>query len=87
MEELPFECDLTNAADPGGLNLIAVRLTNPFGRYDWVDGLNAQWGAVKLYRSHGFAGLDRGMTLSAHDQNVRIKNASILNTPIRKPLR
>ncbi len=67
MEELPFECDLTHAADPGGLNLIAIRITNPFGRYDWVDGLNAQWGAVKLYRSHGFGGLDRGMTISAHD--------------------
>jgi beta-galactosidase len=80
MEELPFECDLTHAADPGGLNLIAIRLTNPFGRYDWVDGLNAQWGAVKLYRSHGFGGLDRGMTLSAHD-SVRIKDVAILNTP------
>jgi hypothetical protein len=80
MEELPFECDLTHAADPGGFNLLAIRLTNPFGRYDWVDGLNAQWGAVKLYRSHGFAGLDRGMTISAHDA-PRIKNLWILNTP------
>jgi beta-galactosidase len=79
MEELPFECDLTNAADPGGLNLIAIRLTNPFGRYDWVDGLNAQWGAVKLYRSHGFAGLDRGMTLSSCNW-IRIQDAWILNT-------
>ena len=70
MEELPFECDLTNAADPGGFNLLGIRLTNPFGRYDWVDGLNAQWGAVKLYRSHGFAGLDRGMTLTAHSENA-----------------
>jgi beta-galactosidase len=78
MEELPFECDLTNAADPGGLNLIAIRLTNPFGRYDWVDGLNAQWGAVKLYRSHGFAGLDRGMTISAHDRG-RVTDAWVLN--------
>ena len=78
MEELPFECDLTNAADPGGFNLLGIRLTNPFGRYDWVDGLNAQWGAVKLYRSHGFAGLDRGMTISAHD-DVRIKDAWVLN--------
>jgi beta-galactosidase len=25
MEELPFECDLTDAADPGGFNLIAIR--------------------------------------------------------------
>jgi len=80
MEELPFECDLTHAADPGGLNIIGIRITNPFGRYDWVDGLNAQWGAVKLYRSHGFGGLDRGMTISMHD-SVRIKDAWILNTP------
>jgi hypothetical protein len=80
MEELPFECDLTHAADPGGLNLIVIRLTNPFGRYDWVDGVNAQWGAVKLYRSHGFAGLDRGMTLSAH-KNIRVVDAWVLNKP------
>jgi len=80
MEELPFECDLTHAADPGGFNLLAIRLTNPFGRYDWVDGLNAQWGAVKLYRSHGFAGLDRGMTISAHD-GIRVESAWILNKP------
>ncbi|MEI9979697.1 MAG: glycoside hydrolase [Edaphobacter sp.] len=80
MEELPFECDLTHAADPGGFNLLGIRLTNPFGRYDWVDGLNAQWGAVKLYRSHGFAGLDRGMTLSTHVESVRVANAWVLNT-------
>jgi hypothetical protein len=79
MEELPFEADLTNAANPGGENLLAIRITNPFGRYDWVDGLNAQWGAVKLYRSHGFGGLDRGITISAHD-SVRIKDAWVLNT-------
>ncbi len=78
MEELPFECDLTHAADPGGLNIVAIRITNPFGRFDWVDGLNAQWGAVKLYRSHGFGALDRGMTISAHD-SVRIKDAWVLN--------
>ncbi|HWW96248.1 MAG TPA: hypothetical protein VNY74_01050 [Edaphobacter sp.] len=81
MEELPFECDLTHAADPGGLNLLAIRLTNPFGRYDWVDGLNAQWGAVKLYRSHGFAGLDRGMTISAHPTDMHINGLRLLNTP------
>jgi beta-galactosidase len=78
MEELPFECDLTRAANPSSENHLAIRITNPFGRYDWVDGLNAQWGAVKLYRSHGFAGLDRGMTISTHD-GVRIKNAWVLN--------
>jgi beta-galactosidase len=78
MEELPFECDLTHAAQPGAANHLAIRITNPFGRFDWVDGLNAQWGAVKLYRSHGFGGLDRGMTISAHD-GPRIKDAWMLN--------
>jgi beta-galactosidase len=80
MEELPFECDLTAAANGGGENQLAIRITNPFGRFDWVDGLNAQWGAVKLYRSHGFGGLDRGMTISAHSKQVRITDAWALNT-------
>jgi hypothetical protein len=80
MEELPFECDLTHAANPGGLNLLAIRLTNPFGRFDWVDGSNAKWGHLALYRSHGFGGLDRGMTISAHTGN-RITDAWVLNSP------
>ncbi len=79
MEELPFECDCTGAANPGGLNVLAIRITNPFGRFDWVDGLNAKWGKVSLYRSHGFGALDRGITLSAHG-DVRIKDAFVLNT-------
>jgi beta-galactosidase len=80
MEELPFEAELTHAAKPGEENVLAIRITNPFGRFDWVDGLNAKWGKVSLYRSHGFGGLDRGMTISAHDA-TRIKDAWVLNTP------
>jgi beta-galactosidase len=83
MEELPFECDLTYAAIPGGLNILSIRLTNPFGRFDWVDGANAKWGHLRLYRSHGFAGLDRGMTISAHSKNVRVTDAYVLNTAIQ----
>lgn len=79
MEELPFESDLTHAAQPGGTNVLAIRLTNPFGRFDWVDGSNAKWGHLSLYRSHGFAGLDRGMTISAHESG-RIVDAWVLNT-------
>ena len=79
MEELPFEAELTHAAKPGGKNVLAIRITNPFGRFDWVDGLNEQWGAVKIYRSHGFGGLDRGMTISAHEGSARIKDAWVLN--------
>jgi hypothetical protein len=86
LEELPFEAELTHAANfsgaagaAGGKNVLAIRITNPWGRFDWVDGLNEQWGAVKLYRSHGFGGLDRGMTISAHD-GVRVKDMWVLNT-------
>jgi hypothetical protein len=85
MEELPFEAELTHAANPGGKNTLAIRITNPFGRFDWVDGLNAKWGKVSLYRSHGFGGLDRGMAISAHD-GVRITDAWLLNKPTPKSI-
>jgi len=55
LEELPFECDLTLAAQPGGRNRLAIRITNPGDRYDWVDGSTIPWGNVRFYRSHGFA--------------------------------
>lgn len=86
MEELPFECDCTDAANPGGENHLAIRITNPFGRFDWVDGLNAKWGKVSLYRSHGFGALDRGITMRTHD-GVRIKNAWVLNEPTPTKIR
>lgn len=86
MEELPFECDCTDAANPGGDNHLAIRITNPFGRFDWVDGLNAKWGKVSLYRSHGFGALDRGITMRTHD-GVRIKNAWVLNEPTPTKIR
>ena len=73
-EELLFEAELTHAAKPGGKNVLAIRITNPFGRLDWIDGMNAQWGAVKLYRSHGFGGLDRGMTISAHKWGADLRS-------------
>ena len=81
MEELPFECDCTDAANPGGLNVLAIRITNPFGRFDWVDGLNAKWGKVSLYRSHGFGALDRGITTQRASSEIRISDVWVLNTP------
>ncbi|MEI9885844.1 MAG: sugar-binding domain-containing protein [Rhizomicrobium sp.] len=81
MEELPFECDLTEAAEPGGVNRLAIRITNPGGRYDWIDGDTIAWGKVNLPTSHGFGGLDRGMTLSTHPLGGRIADLWVLNTP------
>jgi len=81
IEEMPFECDLTAAANPGGANLLAIRITNPGGRFDWVDSDTITWGEVKIPRSHGFGGIDRGMSLSAHPMDSRIHDAWVLNTP------
>jgi len=81
MEELPFECDLTAAALPGKQNRLAIRITNPGGRYDWVDGGNIRWGQVNLYRSHGFGGLDRGLVLHSSPPTAQIADTWVLNTP------
>ena len=80
MEELPFECDLTRAARPGRVNHLAIRITNPGGRYDWVDGLTIRWGSVNLYRSHGFGGLDRELTLRAVPLSAHVDDVWVLNT-------
>jgi hypothetical protein len=87
IEELPFDCDVTEAALPGRKNLIAIRITNPGGRYDWVDGDTIRWGKVKLQCSHGFGGLDRGITLSAHPLEGRIEDLWVLNMPQGRTVR
>ena len=81
MSELPIHCDLTDAMRPGAPNRLAIRITNPGGRYDWRDSTTMMWGAAKLFASHGFGGIDRGMTLSAHPIDAHIRDAWVLNTP------
>lgn len=81
MSELPIHCDLTGAMRPGARNRLAIRITNPGGRYDWRDSTTMSWGAVKLFASHGFGGIDRGMTLSVHPMDAHIRDAWVLNTP------
>ena len=80
MEELPFECEVTAAARPGAVNQLAIRITNPGGRLDWVDGGRITWGNAAFQKSHGFGGLDRALTLTAHGP-ARIRDAWVLNTP------
>ncbi len=80
MEELPFECEITAAAHAGNPNQLAIRITNPGGRLDWVDGNRITWGNATFQKSHGFGGLDRALTLSAHGP-ARIRDSWVLNTP------
>jgi hypothetical protein len=81
MSELPISCDLTDAMRPGEANRLAIRITNPGGRFDWRDSTTMMWGKLKLFASHGFGGLDRGLTLSVHPREARIDDAWVLNTP------
>ncbi|KQZ29103.1 hypothetical protein ASD47_20490 [Caulobacter sp. Root1472] len=81
MSELPIVCDLTTAMRPGQANRLAIRITNPGGRFDWRDSTTMMWGKAKLFASHGFGGLDRGLTLSVHPLAARIDDAWALNTP------
>jgi beta-galactosidase len=80
MSELPIACDLTRAMRPGQPNRLAIRITNPGGRFDWRDSTTMMWGKAKLFASHGFGGLDRGLTLSVHPLAARIDDAWVLNT-------
>jgi len=81
VSELPIDCDITEAMRPGEKNQLAIRITNPGGRYDWKDSGTVNWGKVKLYPGHGFGGLDRGLTLSLHPLEAHISDAFVLNTP------
>ncbi len=52
----------------------------PGGRLDWVDGNRITWGNATFQKSHGFGGLDRALTVTAHGP-ARICDAWVLNTP------
>jgi hypothetical protein len=77
--ETAFDVDISRAIEPGKPNQIAIRITNPGGRLDWRDQ-NMHWGKYEIQKSPGFGGLDRGMTITAHDP-VYITDSWVLNKP------
>jgi hypothetical protein len=79
IEETSFDCDISKALLPGKANQIAIRITNPGGWMDWQDFNQITWGKYTFQRSHGFGGLDRGLTLTAHDP-VYLADTWVLNT-------
>ncbi len=80
IEQTSFTCDVSKAALPGQANLLAIRITNPGGRLDWLDDRVDSWGNYKFYSSRGFGGLDRGLSFSVHDP-VYLDDFWVLNTP------
>jgi len=61
ISEAPFIADATDAINPAGPNLLAVRITNPGGRLDWMDFLSFKWGKYTLPATHAFGGLAGGV--------------------------
>ena len=80
IDQTSFTCDATGAIRPGGKNILAIRITNPGGRFDWPDGHTTVWSNGRFQRSHGFGGIDRGLLLEAHDA-VYVADVWALNTP------
>ncbi len=78
--ETAFTADATNAIRPGGPNLLAVRITNPGGRLDWIDFLTMQWGKYKLPATHGFGGIDGGVRMDVRGP-VTVSDLAVLNHP------
>ncbi len=78
--ETAFQCDISDALIPGQKNMLAIRITNPGGRFDWLDVETMKWGDYEFHSSHGFGGLDRGLTIEAHD-SVFISDMWVLNQP------
>ena len=62
--EIPFSADITKALLPGAPNQLAVRITDPGGNLSTVDDTLIPWGKYGIPVSHGFGGLDGGVTLA-----------------------
>jgi beta-galactosidase len=80
--ETAYDCNIAKALKPGQTNTIALRITNPGGNYDWIDFSFSQikWGNYSFHAGRGIGGLDRGLTITAHD-SLFLSDTWTLNTP------
>jgi beta-galactosidase len=76
----PFEVDITDAAKPGEIIQLAVRVTDPGGNYDWRDGATITWGKNRILGSHAFGGIT-GRVALVSCAPVYIDNLYLQNTP------
>jgi beta-galactosidase len=80
ISEAPFTADATDAINPGGTNLLAVRITNPGGRLDWMDFLTMTWGKYTLPATHAFGGLAGGVEMQVRAP-VNVGDLAVFNKP------
>ena len=82
ISEAPFIADATDAINPAGPNLLAVRITNPGGRLDWMDFLSFKWGKYTLPATHAFGGLAGGVEMQVRGP-VSVSDLAVFNKPDR----
>lgn len=80
ISEAPFTADATDAINPGGTNLLAVRITNPGGRLDWMDFIPMTWGQYTLPATHAFGGLAGGVEVEVRAP-VSVSDLAVFNKP------
>jgi hypothetical protein len=80
INEIPFSVDATPALHPGSTNQLAVRITNPGGTFSWGDYELFTWGDYKFPVSHGFGGIDGGVTMSVR-AGVAVDDLFVANNP------
>ena len=73
----PFTCTLP--ATPGKHRL-AVRITNPGGRYDWMDEPQHAWGKHRIPMGRAFGGFAGGLKLVLREP-VSCEDLWVRNTP------
>jgi beta-galactosidase len=86
ISEAPFSADATDAISPGGTNLLAVRITNPGGRLDWMDFLTMTWGEYTLPATHAFGGLAGGVEMQVR-ASVSVSDLAVFNKPDPRSVR
>ena len=74
----PIAVDVTPFILPGQENVIAFRITDPNGNFNWKDSQVYTWGEYRTNPSHGFGGITGKVELVATDKlyigDVFIKN-------------
>jgi beta-galactosidase len=76
----PFELDVTDAANIGGENTLAIRVTDPVGNFDWNDNEMYRWGKHMIPGVHGFGGVTGRVRVRAVDP-VRVDDIYVQNKP------
>ncbi len=76
----PFTVEITGLLEPGRLNEVAVRITDPAGNFSWNDRTVLRWGRHFVPACHGFGGITGKVFLRAVDP-VFVEDIHVRNTP------